>query len=211
MQDLFDPSPIVEAAPWSRNRKHLFLSAATWPAALGVLLARAARAPGLTEHSTSLIALWLVALGAVGCPVYALRLIGPRLTVRLCLLLSSAGAAVAVLLTALFASGAFAPSTPIQLLGLIVPMAVAVQSFNAAESRSARLREIKATEAECERRVAAALEAPCPKCQLRDQIDREAAKLNALTRFRNLSPEEAAELVDAVLAVASADGRDGGR
>jgi hypothetical protein len=109
------------------------LSAATWPAA-GLLVLLHARGDALTgPRAFALVWTWLVALGCLGCPAFALRLLGRRLSPPAARQIGFLFTGAALLVTALIAAGQLNPPTAILYAILILPMAIAIQALNGGE------------------------------------------------------------------------------
>lgn len=109
-------------------------SAATWPVC-GLLILLHVRYGVLPSARVfAVVWTWLVALGCVGCPVYGLRLLGDRLTTACARHVGLVFTGVSLLVTALLATGQLHPRTPIVYAALILPMAIAIQGLNGAET-----------------------------------------------------------------------------
>ncbi|HZP55016.1 hypothetical protein [Actinocrinis sp.] len=108
-------------------------SLATWPASALLILLHARGAVIASPRAFAVAWTWLVALGCLGCPVYGLRLFGNRLSPSVARHVGILFAGVAVILTGLIATGQLHPRTTIIYASLILPMAIAIQAFNAAE------------------------------------------------------------------------------
>jgi hypothetical protein len=206
VEALFEPSPTVQPPSWTRRRLHVLLSVLTWPGAAVVFLMHVARAPGFgDEHRVTWIAIWLVALGCLGCPAYALRAFADRLTIRLCLMLAAGFGSVSGLLTILFACGDVTVTVANQCLALVIPMAFAIQCFNAAESKASLDRAVRLERAAHARRIEDVAAAPCVTCNLRDQVEEQERRLRVFDRLSGLSDEEAGEMINAVLDLLAAE------
>jgi hypothetical protein len=113
-------------------------------AAAGGLALWAGAAAALAIHSTgtalpdptrfAMLDCWLVGLGSLGCPVIALRPLGCWLKPQACMLIAAFCFAVALLLTALTLGGALRFNTLDDTFALILSLAVAIQSVNAADA-----------------------------------------------------------------------------
>jgi hypothetical protein len=88
---------------------------------------------------------WLIGLGCVGCPLMALRDIAERINLQVFEVATVFCAALAILLTALILGGALHYNTLNATFGLILPLAPAIQAFNAYDGEvHARRREQRA-------------------------------------------------------------------
>ena len=81
----------------------------------------------------SMLDSWLIGLGCLGCPILAMRAAGRRLTTTACFFVSGVTFALAALLTGLTLVGEMHPKPLDATFGLILPLALAIHAFNAAD------------------------------------------------------------------------------
>ena len=174
----------------------MWLLALTWPASITVFLLHVAQVrPFAADRATALTVTWLLFLGCLGCPVYALHLAAGRLTIRACLLLATASGAVAGLLTLLFLLRDLTATPLNEGFSLALPMAFAVQAYNAAASRARSARAVRDAVREYDTEHHAN---PCPACNLRAQIDTQHERLRRLSCLDGLPDEEKDGIIAAV-------------
>jgi len=118
------------------------LTAACWPAAFAVFMLHVTGHVFTTARSFDETACWLVAIGCLGCPAFALRVLGRWTTARVCLGIGLAAAGASLLLTALDVGHQIDPGPSNRLIGLVLLLAIAIQSLNGAEQMARQARVV---------------------------------------------------------------------
>lgn len=114
-----------------------------WPAAFLVFLGHVSHLIFGRACTFTLTIIWLIGVGCLGAPFYGVRALGRRLTPHTCRFFAGIFAGITVLLTILFIVGEERASLPDMTFALILPMALAVQSYNAADALG-RLESVRA-------------------------------------------------------------------
>jgi len=94
----------------------------------------------VTSRSFDETACWLVAIGCLGCPAFALRVLGRWTTPRICMGIGLLFAGASLLLTVLDVARQIDPGPSNRLIGLVLLLAIAIQSLNGAEQMVGRAR-----------------------------------------------------------------------
>jgi hypothetical protein len=122
-------------------RAVLIMAVLLWPAAFGVFIGHVTGVFLAGARGFTLTIIWLIGLGCLGAPFFGVRILGSRLSPFACRVLAAALGSVTVLLSVLFMDGEETPNTITMCFALILPMAAAIQSYNAADAlgRQARM------------------------------------------------------------------------
>jgi hypothetical protein len=127
------PAPLAQAI----NRFTL----ACWPSAFIVFMLHVSNTAFTTSRAFDQTACWLIAAGCCGCPAFALRALGRLTTPRTCITVAAFAFGAALLFTGLDMVGYIGPTPSNRLIALVLMLAIAIQSINAADLTYARGRQ----------------------------------------------------------------------
>jgi hypothetical protein len=129
------------SAPASIAQSVKFLTLACWPAAFTVLMLHVSNTAFTTSRMFDQTACWLIAAGCCGCPAFALRALGRWTTPRTCAIVAALALGAATLFTGFDTVNYIRPTASNRLITLVLLLAIAIQSLNAADLTYTRNRQ----------------------------------------------------------------------